>query len=118
MPIRAAGLRGQLRFWWRLACGPFDAPEAMFQRESAIWGGLGSRQPTASKVSVRVEQIRGLQLGAAFTYQDNPNKPGELKVAPKPADWIEPYAVFPARGELSQGNRGIEKARTDSPRPV
>jgi len=55
MPIRAAGLRGQLRFWWRLACGPFASSEAMFERESAIWGGIGSSGPAASKVRVRVE---------------------------------------------------------------
>ena len=55
MPIRAAGLRGQLRFWWRIACGPFDSSEVMFRRESAIWGGLGSSAPTASKVAVRVK---------------------------------------------------------------
>lgn len=108
MPIRAAGLRGQLRFWWRLSCGPASS-EAMFERESAIWGGIASSQPTASKVSVRVEQIRGLQIGAAFIYQENRNKPGEFRTMPEAAPWIEPYAVFPARGELSPDKRHIEK---------
>jgi len=56
MPIRAAGLRGQLRFWWRLSCCESSIPAAaMFERESAIWGGIASSQPTASKVTVRVK---------------------------------------------------------------
>lgn len=110
MAIRASGIRGQLRFWWRIACGPFASSEAMFQRESAIWGGLGSSTPTASKVAVRVDQVRGLQTGAAFTYQANHKKPGELRTMPDAADWIEPYAVFPARGALSKDKRSIEEA--------
>jgi CRISPR-associated protein Cmr1 len=92
MPIRPSGIRGQLRFWWRLACGPFASPAEMFRREAAIWGGIGGSGPTASRVSV------------------NHTKPGELRTMPDPADWIEPYAVFPARGELSQDKRSVEKA--------
>lgn len=111
MPIRAAGLRGQLRFWWRLSCCEPSTPSAaMFERESAIWGGLGSSQPLASKVAVRVDQVRGLQTGDAFTYQAHYNKPGHYMTSPKEADWIEPYAVFPARGKLGQGGAVIEEA--------
>lgn len=54
MPIRAASIRGQLRFWWRVACGPFTSPEAMFAREAAIWGGIATSGPTASQVAVKV----------------------------------------------------------------
>lgn len=55
LPIRPSGIRGQLRFWWRLACGPFDSPTEMFKRETAIWGGIASTRPTASRVTVRVK---------------------------------------------------------------
>ncbi|WP_295544152.1 RAMP superfamily CRISPR-associated protein [uncultured Thiohalocapsa sp.] len=110
LPIRAAALRGQLRFWWRIACGPFDSTQAMFRREAAIWGGLGARAPTASKVAVRVAKIARLQQGAAFVYQEQANKPGHFRIMPNPADWIEPYAVFPARGELSADRQTIEKS--------
>lgn len=54
MPIRASGIRGQLRFWWRVACGPFTSSKEMFRRETAIWGGIASAGPTASKVGIRV----------------------------------------------------------------
>lgn len=54
MPVRPSGVRGQLRFWWRMACAPLDDPQAMFAAESAIWGGIGAKGPKASKVRVRV----------------------------------------------------------------
>jgi CRISPR-associated protein Cmr1 len=107
MPIRPSGIRGQLRSWWRLACGPFDSPAAMFQRESAIWGGIAGNGPTASRVAVRVDQVRGLKIEAAFVYQNDPNQPGKFKTMPREADWVEPYAVFPARGELSKDKREV-----------
>jgi CRISPR-associated protein Cmr1 len=55
MPVRASAIRGQLRFWWRIACGPFASPEEMFRRETEIWGGIGRDKPTASLVKVRVQ---------------------------------------------------------------
>lgn len=53
MPIRASAIRGQLRFWWRIACAQNLPPKDMFAQETAIWGGIGDK-PTASKVEVRV----------------------------------------------------------------
>lgn len=54
MPIRGSAIRGQLRFWWRVACAPGLPAEEMFKREAAIWGGIGDKSPTASQVAVRV----------------------------------------------------------------
>ncbi len=54
MPIRASEIRGQLRFWWRVACGPFASSTEMFDQERDIWGGIGAESPIASKVEVRV----------------------------------------------------------------
>lgn len=53
MPIRASSIRGQLRFWWRIACGPKD-PKAMRENEEAIWGGIGDKAAIASQVQIRV----------------------------------------------------------------
>lgn len=54
MPIRASAIRGQLRFWWRIANGPFASSAEMFRRETAIWGGIGGKEPTASQVEARI----------------------------------------------------------------
>ena len=105
MPIRASGLRGQLRFWWRIACGPFPNSKVMFQREAAIWGGIAGSGPTASRVAVRVDSITGVKVEPAFVYQPNHKKPGELRTMPDAADWVEAYAMFPARGELTKDKR-------------
>lgn len=71
IPIRAASIRGQLRFWWRIVFGGKLDSQAMFAREAAIWGGIGRSGPTASRVRVRVqsEPIRDVDRQAA------PNKP-------------------------------------------
>lgn len=53
MPIRASTIRGQLRFWWRIACGPKD-PKVMREKEEAIWGGIGDKAAIASQVQIRV----------------------------------------------------------------
>ena len=54
MPIRASGIRGQLRFWWRLLYrGDRDSKE-LFEKECELWGGIASSGPVASQVAVRV----------------------------------------------------------------
>lgn len=110
MPIRASGIRGQLRFWWRIVAGPFASPEAMFQREAAIWGGIAASGPTVSQVAVRVDRVSGVKVEPAFVYQSNRNRPGELRTMPEAADWVEPYALFPARGELTPDKRDVAVA--------
>ena len=54
MPIRASGIRGQLRFWWRLLYGGDRNPKELFEKECKLWGGIASSGPTASKVALRV----------------------------------------------------------------
>ena len=110
MPVRPSAIRGQLRFWWRLACGPFDSPAAMFRRESAIWGGISASGPTSSRVAVRVDEVKGLLVEPAFVYQPDPKQPGKYRTMPQEAAWVESYAVFPARGELSKDKREVAVA--------
>ena len=55
MPIRASGLRGQLRFWWRLLYGANRQPTEVFKEERSIWGGISAEGPRASDVSVRID---------------------------------------------------------------
>lgn len=107
MPIRAAGVRGQLRFWWRVVAGPFSSAEEMFQREMAIWGGIASDKPVASQVAVRVDRVTGLNVQSAFVYKPDPKAPGRYRTMPEAADWVEPYALFPARGELSHDKQVV-----------
>lgn len=81
--IRAASIRGHLRFWWRALHGhTFDSPGALFQREREIWGGVGGEGATRSSVAVRV---RVIELAG--------RDPAELDKLDRGAA----YALFPAR---------------------
>lgn len=40
-PVRAASVRGHLRFWWRATAGAgYENAEKLFEAESAIWGRM------------------------------------------------------------------------------
>ena len=52
-PVRAASVRGHLRFWWR-ACksAGFATADALFDQEEAIWGSTAYPSPVAVIVSL------------------------------------------------------------------
>ena len=54
MPIRASAIRGALRFWWRLLYSGARTPAKAFEDECALWGGIASEGPTASRVALRI----------------------------------------------------------------
>ncbi len=57
MPIRASGIRGQLRFWWRLLNNRNGrlSPKDLFREERELWGGLAGGDAKASMVGLRVQ---------------------------------------------------------------
>ena len=97
MPIRAAAIRGQLRFWWRLLAKQKWGlqGEALCQAEWALWGGMETNNTDgqASKVFLRVKEIK-------FK-----GKPVEILLRDALTDlfteYAPHYALFPAR--LTQG---------------
>lgn len=89
MPVRAASIRGQLRFWWRLLHRQPDSTE-LFIEERRVWGGMSeAEQDYASKVKIRVNHVQDCQI-QSFTYPD------QLR--------IPPYAI----GVLMSGRNGLE----------
>lgn len=86
-PIRAASLRGQLRFWWR-ACNPSGCRtiDELRRREGEIWGATS--QP--SQVIVEVLQ----QPGAPGTVNVYEYKPGG-RIAPCQGMKEIAYGAFP-----------------------
>jgi CRISPR-associated protein Cmr1 len=111
MPIRATAIRGHLRFWWRLTAARGLSSQDMFERESALWGGIASTGPTASKVAVRVKGVSTPKPYPAFKYvTDSKKGDGSFKSAPLAATGVVAYALFPAQGNLEKNNpRKIEK---------
>lgn len=113
LPIRATSIRGQLRFWWRVACGPFDSSGTMFAQECAIWGGIGKGGATASRVSVRVRNVSPVQTKPAHRYTPDPKNPGKLKSFPVVEAWADGYSLFSAQGKLARNRTDFEEAPSE-----
>ncbi len=62
MPIRATAIRGQLRHWWRFL-NRFDSDgnplsaKMLFERERAIWGGLGDADASSKHGALTKSQV-------------------------------------------------------------
>lgn len=101
MPIRISGIRGQLRFWWRLLAEhqwKLGDDRAIQKQEFALWGGMGD-DGQASKLFLKVNDIKNLQIEAWAEYKTNDNT-GRINSIPTPKNWARaPYALFPAQGK-------------------
>lgn len=109
MPIRVSSIRGQLRFWWRIACGPID-PNELFKQEMAIWGGIGDDGAKASQVEILVKNIESRGEVAAFEYERHHKDRSKFKSVPKPDSNLgHAYALFSAQGKLNKDKTAIEE---------
>lgn len=92
--IRAPSVRGNLRFWWRALYGAQYA-NALYQRESALWGRAATDDGGRSAVELRVSVER-----AGGT--DN----SEIRLYPGQGQQATPgaYALWPARSETRRNS--------------
>jgi CRISPR-associated protein Cmr1 len=89
--IRAPSVRGHLRFWWRaLYAAQYANADALYQRESALWGRAATDDGGRSAVEIRisVERAGGTDNTEIRLY------PGQGQQATPGA-----YALWPARAE-------------------
>lgn len=108
MPIRASSIRGQLRFWWRIACGPFNSPKEMFDKETEIWGGIGDKEAKASQVEIRISNVDFKGKIPAFKYVTDPDN--RKKYVSKPAsDSGYAYVLFSVQGKLIKARTELAK---------
>lgn len=64
-PVRVPSIRGQLRFWWRaLFGGVYGGATSLYERERALFGGLGDKpeEVVRSRVGVEVRDLRRSDL--------------------------------------------------------
>lgn len=107
-PVRAASVRGHLRFWWRATAGAgYSSPQELFEAEEAIWGSaekpgnvalrvnvtqLGSKKPCAKFPEGKVFPDFGSYPGyALFPFQGKARKDrqtGRITVEEEPANCI------------------------------
>lgn len=106
-PFRTRGLRGQLRFWWRVLArgGAFGAawdgrplasmsPTDWRTWEREVWGGVGSKpdEIAASKVGLRIGAVTGVEA-TAF----EPSGFGAImRRRPQPGDpvWVHNWSTY------------------------
>lgn len=89
--IRAATVRGHLRFWWRALRGhEFPTPKEVYATESALWGRAVTDEGGRSAVEIRIdiERTGGIDKSDIRLYDSKDGKatPGA-------------YALWPARSE-------------------
>lgn len=83
IPVRPSSIRGQLRFWWRsLYGGSYGSASKLYERECALFGGMGkvADEVRASRVAIEVRD-----LACSRKVSDKPDDPAA-------------YALWPARG--------------------
>ncbi|GAB4362724.1 MAG: type III-B CRISPR module RAMP protein Cmr1 [Methylohalobius crimeensis] len=87
MPVRAASIRGQLRFWWRLLNRKkYPGSKKLFEAERKIWGGLGDGgNGYASQVHVRIREHHRI-------------KPSIIEADVSKANKLPRYALVPLLG--------------------
>jgi CRISPR-associated protein Cmr1 len=93
--IRAATVRGHLRFWWRALRGhEFGSPADLHAAESALWGCPATDEGGRSAVEIRVEVEQTSTLDDSgirlYDSKDGQATPGA-------------YALWPARAETEKG---------------
>jgi CRISPR-associated protein Cmr1 len=95
IPVRAASVRGHLRFWWRATAGAqYSSVDELYCHECDLWGEASTpEQPLAGKVAVRVEI---LNKGTSKLYKD---------IAPRPTAKEGPlhgFFLFPFQAIKSE----------------
>lgn len=87
--IRAATVRGHLRFWWRaLYAARYSSAQELYERESQVWGRAATDGGGRSAVEIRIDVERhGAKDESDIDLQRTPGA----------------YGLWPARAERRQG---------------
>jgi CRISPR-associated protein Cmr1 len=105
-PVRAASVRGHLRFWWRATAGArYESAKELFEAEEKIWGS--AEKPGSVALRVNVTQPGSKKPCAKFP---------DGKVFPNFGSYPG-YALFPfqgkARRDKQSGRITIEEQPAD-----
>lgn len=102
-PVRAASVRGQLRFWWRATqAHRFDSIEKMREKEEELWGA-------ASKPAQIALEVEGRPADAPFNvfqWVPSKNNPKKKNLYPIRGKEGLGYGAFPLRPEASKHPEG------------
>lgn len=103
-PIRAAAIRGHLRFWWRATAGAqCSTSDELFTREAELWGSASrdNDKDAPGKISIRSEVNKLGTVKASHTWRHP--KTGEEKNYTFPLHGWAEYAMHPFQGKKERG---------------
>ncbi len=96
-PIRAAAIRGHLRFWWRaVRGGQCTTAKELFEREQTLWGSMSVQGEIA--ITVAIDNAGRLEPCAFYERGER-----GVRAAPTYRSGWPPYALFPFKGETKAG---------------
>lgn len=88
-PIRAAAIRGHLRFWWRATAGArYEESEELFEAEEKIWGSASCESRIAVSVVVSTVAAQNKIPASTLAGRSNPRSGPGLG-----------YFLFPFQGQ-------------------
>lgn len=109
-PVHAAGVRGNLRFWWRATLGAqYPTSQQLFAAEEELWGSMKRPGKVATRIHIEVESLRNLQhcLKSCAEYNPRKNDSTKFKSVPDPLNGYPLYALQAFSGELSRDSRDV-----------
>lgn len=107
VPIRAAAIRGHLRFWWRATAGArYGDPQSLYEAECALWGGAATPDnPAVGKVAV---QVKIHNLGTGAPYQSVAPQ-ATRREGPQHGYFLFPFQALGGQGvPAAMGRRDVE----------
>ncbi len=104
-PIRAASIRGHLRFWWRALYGGRHRNAAeLLQAEEKLWGTM----ETPGQVGITILSAKVGEPVVWARFEKNPNNPQRYKsLATQLKKQWPRYALHPFQGQLAKGAAAI-----------
>ncbi len=97
-PIRAAAIRGALRFWWRTVYGgSYRTSAALFAAEEKLWGSMN----VPGRIALTVTLLHKGDVTIWAEYEQDPNDRKKFKF--KQRRDFPLYAVFPFKGRAEHG---------------
>jgi CRISPR-associated protein Cmr1 len=109
-PIRAAAIRGHLRFWWRATVGAsYSESQALFAAEQRLWGSA----ETPGQVAIKI-QLQNAGHSKPCAHYDWDQKRNAYRSVPTPEKGWPAYALHPFQGQLNKPRIHIEEYPTEA----
>ncbi len=100
-PVRAASIRGQLRFWWRATTGCcLDSLEEMRGQEAELWGAAS----VPGRVALSIAELESLKPTTIRVFESRPSSGDSPRYNPRTVGREFPGRAYAAFALQPRGN--------------